>query len=328
MWMVRAGRAASYVEDFIEKGIVAIGWKELGQLGHRQSRGEIAKHVAHTWPKKKKGQVAISAGQLYRFFSEIKVGDAVLTYNPGTRVYHLGRILSDHDYDITLGDLPRFRRVEWEHEVRRDLLGATTRNSLGAISTLFQIPDRAASELFKLSEGNDEGGTAGPGEPVDDPDGTLDEIRERSRELIKDKINELEAYDFQDLVAGVLRAMGYKTRVSPPGADRGIDILASPDGFGFEQPRIIVECKHRPGSAMGAQDIRTFLGGRHKDDKGLFVSTGGFTKDARYEAERANVPTTLMDLNQLVDAILEHYANVDSETRILLPLSQVYWPAE
>jgi restriction system protein len=43
----------------------------------------------------------------------------------------------------------------------------------------------------------------------------------------------------QDLVAGLLRALGYKKRVSPAGPDRGKDIVASPDGFGFESPRIL-----------------------------------------------------------------------------------------
>jgi len=32
---------------------------------------------------------------------------------------------------------------------------------------------------------------------------------------------------------------------------------------------------------MGSQDIRTLLGGRHKDDRGLYVSSGGFSKEAR-----------------------------------------------
>jgi len=154
----------------------------------------------------------------------------------------------------------------------------------------------------------------------------LDNVKEQSKEYIKDRISRLDPYELQDLVAGVLRAMGYKARVSPPGADRGIDIIASPDGFGFEQPRIVVECKHRK-TAMGSQEIRSFLGGRHKDDKGLYVSTGGFTKEARYEAERANIPVTLMDLDQLVDAVIERYENMDTETRVLLPLVKVYWPA-
>lgn len=88
--------------------------------------------------------------------------------------------------------------------------------------------------------------------------------------------------------------MGYKTQVSPAGADRGKDIIASPDGFGFENPRIIVEVKHRR-EQMGSQQIRSFIGGRHKDDRGLYVSTGGFTKDARYEAD-GNAVNLLMTI--------------------------------
>jgi len=126
----------------------------------------------------------------------------------------------------------------------------------------------------------------------------------------------------QELVAGLLRAMGYKTRVSPAGPDRGKDIVASPDGFGFESPRI----EHREGS-MGAPDIRSFLGGRHPQDKGLYVSTGGFSKDAYYEAERANIPLSLMTIDELVETLVEHYDKLDSETQQLVPLKRIYWPA-
>ena len=78
---------------------------------------------------------------------------------------------------------------------------------------------------------------------------------------------------------------------------------------------------------MGSQEIRSFLGGRHAEDKGLYVSTGGFTKDAYYEAERASIPFTLMTLDDLVDALLEHYDNLDIESKQLLPLKKLYWPA-
>jgi restriction system protein len=139
-------------------------------------------------------------------------------------------------------------------------------------------------------------------------------------------VAKLDWEEMQHIVAGLLRAMGYKTRISPSGPDKGKDIVASPDGFGFESPRIVVEVKHRT-SSMGSQEIRSFLGGRHKDDKGLYVSTGGFTKDARYEAERASIPLTLMDLDDLVMALLEHYETMDIDTQRLIPLRKVYWPA-
>ena len=249
-----------------------------------------------------------------------------MTYDPGRRVYPLGTITSDPSYDDTVEELARVREVTWETEINRDDTSQPTRNSLGAISTLFSLGGSATREILSVATGA-QGQEIEPEVEVESAE-SLDAIRDQSRELIKDRINVLDPYELQDLVAGVLRAMGYKTRVSAPGADRGVDIMASPDGFGFEQPRIIVECKHRTRSAMGAQEIRTFLGGRHKDDKGLYVSTGGFTKDARYEAERASIPLTLMDLDQLVDAIIDHYDGLDSDSRVLLPLAQLYWPAD
>jgi predicted Mrr-cat superfamily restriction endonuclease len=55
----------------------------------------------------------------------------------------------------------------------------------------------------------------------------------------------------EELVARILRAMGYKAKVSLKGPDRGVDVIASPDGLGLTQPRIKEEVKHRGGS-MGA----------------------------------------------------------------------------
>lgn len=131
----------------------------------------------------------------------------------------------------------------------------------------------------------------------------------------------------QELVAALLRSMGYQTRVSPRGADRGRDIFASPDGFGFGSPRIVVEVKHRPNESIGAPQVRAMPVGSHADDRGLFVSTGGFTREAYYEAERGKTLTTLMNLDDLARAIIEAYPKFDDRGRALLPLTRIYWPA-
>lgn len=133
--------------------------------------------------------------------------------------------------------------------------------------------------------------------------------------------------EMQTFVAGLLRATGYKTRISPQGSDRGKDIVASPDGLGLEQPRIVAEVKHQTGKQIGSQEIRSFLGGRHKDDRGLYISTGGFSKEAKYEADRASIPLTLLDIEDLVELVIENYERMDIESRTLLPLTKIYWPA-
>ncbi len=77
---------------------------------------------------------------------------------------------------------------------------------------------------------------------------------------------------------------------------------------------------------MGAPELRAFVGGLRNHDNGLYVSTGGFTREARYEAERANHPLTLMDSLELGQAIVDNYDRMDLETRTLLPFKKIYWP--
>jgi restriction system protein len=329
MWMVRSASGGRLADEFREKGVVAIGWGDVGDLKQCTDKQEILDKVVQCWPDWPSGKQQSSASQLYRFRDKLKSGDRVVTYDSSRRIYHVGTIKGDYKHEP--GVVPPFENIHevaWEATIERDDLSASTRNSLGATLTLFKIPQSAASEIEQLLKGQ-----RPVAEPVDDEEEEEDEAqlleryREAALEFVKDRVSRLDDREMEELVAGLLRAMGYKTRVSDPGPDRGIDILASPDGFGFESPRIIVEVKHRPNSAMGAKDLRTFLGGRHAEDKGLYVSTGGFTKDARYEAERAKIPLMLMDLNSLVKSLMEYYEHTDSETRALVPLTRTYWPA-
>jgi restriction system protein len=326
MWMVRA-EGGSFVEAFIEKGVVAMSFGVFSEFDKVTTK-PIAIKLLHTaYPEYSKGKAGINGGQLYRFLREIKINDRVVTYNPSRRVYHVGTVTGEHVYDSNIIlELPCCRTVNWEGEVSRDLLSVPSKNTLGAISTLFLLSDSAAAEIESVLKKGTSDVVQTDDEEKTEEVYLLKDMQNKSKEFIKDQVNKLEWDKMQELVAGLLRAMGYKTRISPPGADRGKDIVASPDGFGFENPRIVVEVKHRK-EAMGSQDIRSFLGGRHKDDKGLYVITGGFTKDARYEADRANIPLTLMDLDELVSAVIEHYEKMDMETRVLVPLTKIYWPA-
>ncbi|MFT3813158.1 MAG: restriction endonuclease [Acidovorax sp.] len=329
-WMVRAGEGGFRFDEFKSQSLVTIDWNEMGNLGPLVSRADFQKAAASAYPTVSTGALSSYAGQTFRFVREIKVGDNVVTYNPSERIYLLGTVTGSYEYAPSTQDgHPNQRRVQWRGTIARDDLSVAARASLGSISTLFQIPAEVGQELERLAA-QPAGVHSSPATP---PDTATDEvgsqykdIQNQALEFIKDRVSALDWSDMQELVAGLLRAMGYKTRISPSGSDRGKDIVASRDGLGFEDPRIVVEVKHRL-AAMGSQEIRSFLGGAHERDKGLYVSTGGFTKDARYEAERGRIPITLMDLDDLVKALLEHYEQADSQTQRLVPLRKLYWPA-
>lgn len=325
-WMVRAGRGAARMDDFLENNVVALGWGDLPDLTNCTSRAQVLELVRAQWPDWKSGKQISSAGQLFRFIRELNIGDRVLSYDPQRRVYNIADIIGTYQYNSGSDiDHPHQRAVKWLGEVPRDQLSVKAKNSLGSISTLFLVPEHAAAEVSSILAGHSPILATPDESPEDNEELLFAGIENKAIELIKDKISALDWEEMQELVAGILRAMGYKTRVSAKGADRGKDIVASPDGFGFESPRIVVEVKHR-GATMGAPEIRSFLGGRHADEKGLYVSTGGFSKEARYEAERANIPLTLMSLDELVFALLEHYDQLDLYAKQLVPLKRIYWP--
>jgi predicted Mrr-cat superfamily restriction endonuclease len=53
-------------------------------------------------------------------------------------------------------------------------------------------------------------------------------------------------YDFQKLVGALLVGMGYHVpRISPPGPDGGVDVVAYRDPLGVTSPRLKVQVKHR-----------------------------------------------------------------------------------
>ncbi|SON57297.1 Restriction endonuclease [Hartmannibacter diazotrophicus] len=326
-WMVRAERNSRLYDFFKDNSIVAIGWFEIGSLEDLNTRKAVMSRVEQQWPERKLQAVAMDAGQLFRFRNELAVGDMVLTYDQRRRVYLVGTIAGPYRYDRSLDpEYPNLRSVTWRGEVSRDLLSVASRNSLGAISTLFLVPKEVADDVERALTSHRPSTPSSPSEDEAIEEGVFANIQAKALEFAKDRVSALGWEELQDLVAGLLRALGYRTRVSAAGPDRGKDIVASPDGFGFEAPRIVVEVKHRQG-AMGSQQIRSFLGGRHPQDKGLYVSTGGFTKDAYYEAERANIPMALMTIDELVESLVEHYDNLDMETKQLLPMKRIYWPA-
>lgn len=75
---------------------------------------------------------------------------------------------------------------------------------------------------------------------------------------------------------------------------------------------------------INTQELRSFFGGRHKDDKGLYVSTGGFTKDAKYEADRGSIPGVSLDLDDLSTEIVRHCGEMNMEAQSLIPLTKIY----
>jgi len=334
VWMVRAGRGGVHAEEFESQGRVAIGWAFVGDLTTIADKKEIEQLIVREKPEYKKGKVNITVSQLSRFRFDMREGEYVITYNGETRDYLIGEIISGYEY-IPGPELCHTRRVKWEKKISRDALSTSTKNFLLAWNALFLLSEEVASEMLGIvtqtrTEEDIESDEGKVNEMEDEQEEEeLDilryEVIDKAREFIKDAVLKLEWDDMQDLVAGILRGMGFKTTVSQKGPDMGRDVVASHDGLGLTEPRIIVEVKHR-GGQIGSHEIRSFVGGLKPGDKGMYVSTGGFTKEGKYEAKGSNIPVALVDLGTLVGLLVDHYDNLDPDTKALIPLVHVYWP--
>ena len=150
-----------------------------------------------------------------------------------------------------------------------------------------------------------------------------------ARSEIEQHVKSLGPYEFQDLVAAMLRAMGYTIPyIAPPGPDGGTDILAYPDPIGAKTPHIRVQVKHRDSQKATREEIAALRGIIRGDREiGLFVSSGGFTSGALREARTGGVHIELMDLDGFLKQWLTYYEQLTEQDKGRLRLRRVYFLA-
>lgn len=324
-WMVRAGDSNELIPQWIDKKVASIGWRELRNPARFQERNQLVEEAHKTYSDSKPGARIQAASQVWRFINHIKAGDRVVSYAKDTREYITGTVIEEHRYDPTvISDYyPNVIGVNWESQrVPRDLLSQKTRNSLGATQTVFSV-DQCSHEfenvlihgINKLPSLN--------ADDVEEEVGNGDELIAQAKVMVEDAVDRLDPWEMQELVAGLLRAMGYQAFVSPPGPDGGVDVIAHKDAFGFEKPVIKVQVKHRK-AATGAREIQQLLGANPIGASSIFVSTGGFTSTAVRTAKHNGVK--LLDLTDLVQLLLQWYEDLLTETKALLPLKRMYVP--
>ena len=132
VWMVRAGSDSVFIDEFLSRQMIAIGWSKLGDLSKVHSREQFSQLVERLGPKNNKFQNSASVGQVYRFREEIVPGTTVVTYDSGRRIYHLGTVTGDYVYHAEYDpELVHTKAVKWEREISRDILSAGSKNLWG-----------------------------------------------------------------------------------------------------------------------------------------------------------------------------------------------------
>lgn len=152
----------------------------------------------------------------------------------------------------------------------------------------------------------------------------LEDLEEQALTGIREYIRKKNPYEFQDLVAALLRAMDYHTPfVAPRGKDGGVDVLAYVDPLGAQTPRIKVQVKHYPDNPIGVKEIRSLVGILRDGDIGLFVTSGTFSPSAKQEASTSKEYVKLIDGDEFITLWQNYYSKMTDEDKNLLPLKRI-----
>lgn len=317
-WMIRAGTDNELIPSWLREGIVSIGWADLGDPALYPTKESLFVKADRVYLDNKPLTRHSWVNQIWRFYQEIEVGDRVVSYSKEHREYIIGTIKSEATYRYTDDNsYPNERQVTWEStRISRHNLTQAAKNSLSSVLTVFRI-DAWGQELDNALHGTIASTLHNP--EHEDIDVLLQELQTQAQAMIEDKIDALNPWDMQDLIDGLLHALGYLTKV----ADEGINLLAFKDELGFEKPIIKVAIHHRT-QVTGSEEIRHLLGAHPLEANSLIVSTGGFTTSALRIAQQNNVKA--IDLEQLGQLIVQTYEKLPNTTRALLPLRAFYLP--
>jgi restriction system protein len=141
-----------------------------------------------------------------------------------------------------------------------------------------------------------------------DTDGGLEEESGNWKQaIISTIVEKMTPSGFERLIQRVLRESGFtQVEVTGRSGDQGIDGRGIAKIHGFMSFHVVFQAKRYRGSVpVGAiRDFRGALVGR--GDKGLFITTGVFTKDARAEASRDGAtPIDLIDGEEFAEKLKE-----------------------
>ena len=157
---------------------------------------------------------------------------------------------------------------------------------------------------------------------------TVEAALDHSWAEIAEFLHSSDPFEFQEMVADLLRGMGYHVSwVSPPGKDNGVDVIAFTDPLGTTGPRIKAQVK-RWQSKVDSDGLKSFLATLSNGDVGIYVCLAGFTKDAHdYARNQESRRVTLIDARRFFELWVEHYQRLADQARRRLPITPVYFLA-
>jgi restriction system protein len=341
VWLVRAGSQGQFEQKFLQDSRVYVTWDGLDvNIAALKDRPALFDALTTRNPETKPKAIHNWVSQLWPFAHEIKKGDLVVLPLKSQPAIQIGEVTGDYVFEAK-GPNPyfHFRTVKWIGEaIPRANFGQDLLYSFGAFLTICRIQRNNAEVRINAMRASGWKAEAMPAVAKvttaagEEQTQALTEDSDLEQ-LAMDQLARLIASRFKGhnltrLVDGLLRAQGYTTYVSPPGADGGADILAGTGPLGFGTPRICVEVKSEE-SPIDRPTVDKLLGAVTKfgATEGLFVSWSGFRTTVQKELASSYFRVRLWTQKELLEALFANYDKLDEDLRAELPLKRVWMVA-
>jgi len=337
VWTVKAGQQGEREERLLKHGLLGGGWEALSDLAGVSSRDDLAGRYLEAYPEASSRTRANYVGQLWSLLRRMERGELVVMRVKSAGTFAIGEISGDYEYRTDLGeDVRHVRPVKWLREdVPPDAFDQDLLYSFGAFLTFGQVQRQKAEERVRAALAVEVGSSSmlpvklSPSEDDDADAGQAPDVEQIGLEQVRQLVTQRFAgHDLTDLVADVLRAQGFTgVSTSPPGADRGVDILAGHGPLGLDAPRLAVQVK--TGQA-GVNEFRQLRGtmADFRAEHGLLVAWSGFKGTVKVESRPSHFTVRLWDAEDLLREIFANYDDMSSRIRGRLGLKRVWAAAD
>lgn len=110
-WLYSAGEGSHKWDEYYEKGIMAIGWSNIGDLNKYPTKADLKDALKKVYNP---AQTYLHAGHaLWQFANEIQIGDIIFVKKGRDRIIGRGVVKSDYYFDETLLKYKNVRKVQW-----------------------------------------------------------------------------------------------------------------------------------------------------------------------------------------------------------------------
>lgn len=139
-WVYAPGEGSYMWDDFYKRGVMAIGWNEIGDLSLFKNKSEIKEAMKKIYGPNLSYQNAKHA--TWQFANEMKVGDIIFVKKGRSQLIGRGIVTSDYFYDSEAEEYNHIRTVNWTHHGEWSYPGKAAMKTLTDVTPYIDVVEK------------------------------------------------------------------------------------------------------------------------------------------------------------------------------------------